>query len=433
MEQEYKLSLFEAIIINVNIILGAGLFINTTQLADKVGALGSVTYILIGILLFPLIFSIVKLLELYPEGGFYTFGKESINSFVGFICAFSYFIGKLASATLVTHIFVYLMQQSFDSIAHFNTLMLDLFILAIILIITSMGMKMGATIQRYLMVVKLFPIFFIIIAGFFYFNGQHLGLANYIWYNIPLTIPLLLHATSGFEAVCSLSKNIKNPRVNASRAVLFSYLIVIGIYSLYQLMFYAIIGPTLAEGDYSTGFASVLSYIIPQTQNLFEIAKDTLYVSIAISALSSAFGMFYSNIWNFHILAKNDHTFFSSHISKINTHGMPLFCIVLEGIIAIIYFIISNGNNTVLQQISALGVTGAYTLSVVSLFATYYKQKKSTILPTLGLINCTIFISACIYSLWVTNLYALTVFCILLSSGIIMFMCTNKQTIQTVN
>ena len=433
MEHEYKLSLFEAILINVNIMIGAGLFVNTTQLADKVGIFGSLTYVLVGILLFPLVYSMVKLLEFYPEGGFYIFGKKSIGPLTGFICAFSYFIGKLASATLVTHIFIYLLQQSFDSLAQYSTFMLDICALGVILLINVVGMKIGANIQRYLMVVKLFPILFIIIAGIFYFNGAHIGIADYIWYNIPLTIPLVLHATSGFEAACSLSRKIKNPKINASRAVLYSYLLVITIYTLYQLTFYALLGADLALGDYSTEFSGAVSKIIPQTSALFTIAKDTLYISIAISALSSAFGMFYSNLWNFHILAENNHTFFKKIFTKLNSYGIAPACIALEGLVALIYFFISNGNNTVLQQISALGCTTAYTISVACLFATYYKRNHSTLLPTLGLINCTIFISACIYSLWITNIYAFMVFSIMLCSGIAMLMYTDTNKAQLSN
>ena len=58
--QPAKISLFAAIIINVNIIIGSGVFINTTELAKRAGLLGGLSYGIVGILLFPLILSFVK-------------------------------------------------------------------------------------------------------------------------------------------------------------------------------------------------------------------------------------------------------------------------------------------------------------------------------------------------------------------------------------
>ena len=66
-----ELSLFAAIIINLNIIIGSGVFINTAELAKRAGIFGALCYAVVGVLLFPLILSFVRLLQLYPGGGFY--------------------------------------------------------------------------------------------------------------------------------------------------------------------------------------------------------------------------------------------------------------------------------------------------------------------------------------------------------------------------
>ena len=81
--QSNTLSLWSAIIININIIIGTGIFINTTELAQRTGLVGGLCYAIVGLLLFPLILSFVKLLELYPTGGFYTY-SSSIHPFASF-------------------------------------------------------------------------------------------------------------------------------------------------------------------------------------------------------------------------------------------------------------------------------------------------------------------------------------------------------------
>src|SRR5260221_13265642 len=94
-QQTNKLSLFAAIIINVNIMTGAGIFINTAQLAKRAGALGSLGYALVSILLLPLIVSFVKLIELHPTGGFFFFSGLSNYPLVRFLRPLSYFICKI--------------------------------------------------------------------------------------------------------------------------------------------------------------------------------------------------------------------------------------------------------------------------------------------------------------------------------------------------
>ena len=85
MAQEEKLSLSAAILINLNIMLGAGIFINTVKLSKWAGALGCLMYPLIGLLMLPLIVSIAKLVNIYPDAGFYGYGARAIHPFVDFL------------------------------------------------------------------------------------------------------------------------------------------------------------------------------------------------------------------------------------------------------------------------------------------------------------------------------------------------------------
>ncbi len=65
--------------------LGAGLFINMNILAKKAGLVGALSYFLVGLLMLPLIVSIMQLLKIHPSGGFYTFGSKELSPFAGFV------------------------------------------------------------------------------------------------------------------------------------------------------------------------------------------------------------------------------------------------------------------------------------------------------------------------------------------------------------
>ena len=99
MSQNFKLSLPVAILINVNIMLGTGVFINTVELAKRAGALGFLSYLIVGILMLPLIASFATLMKIYPQGGFYAFAQKELGPLAGFVSAWSYFIAKMASAS----------------------------------------------------------------------------------------------------------------------------------------------------------------------------------------------------------------------------------------------------------------------------------------------------------------------------------------------
>ena len=116
MTTEKKLSLPTAILINVNIMMGGGIFINTVELAKRTGLLSGFMYPLIGLLILPLIIAISRLIELHPSGGFYVFGQKEINPFVGFVSTWSYFIAKLASASLMIHVSMSLLTQIFPAL-----------------------------------------------------------------------------------------------------------------------------------------------------------------------------------------------------------------------------------------------------------------------------------------------------------------------------
>jgi amino acid transporter len=426
-----KLSLFAAIIINVNIIIGSGIFINTAELARRAGLLGGLTYGIVGILLFPLILSFVKLLELYPSGGFYAFCSTSLHPIIGFINTWCYFFSKLSSATLVIHIFVLLMQKTFPALAIFNPLMCDIAVLSILLGLNMLNVKTGSRIQGWLMILKLFPIFFVIVSGLFFLQGSNLTPVHQIWEGIPSAIPLVLHAMLGFEIACAISRNIENPEINAPRSVLISYGIVIVLYVLYQTLFYGVLGTDLsAQADYRGAFPLLISKFAI-SDYFRNILGHLIHLAIATSALSAGFGLIYANMWNLYSLAELKHIVAPKRIMQLNRFNIPFICVLAQGAIMLTYMFIIRGEQTTFQQLSAFGATITYILSLAGLLATLLKNKRSIWLTILGLINCLILVAASLYTMWKTaNPIPLFIFLGIVIGGILMYLLasnTNKS------
>ena len=404
--------------------LGSGVFINTAVLTQQTGSLGPLVYVIVGILLLPLILGIIQLWKFSEHGcTFYDFGL-AISPFFGFLGSWSYFIGKICSFTLGIHVCVSLAQSIIPMLQAIPTLWFDMAIIMACTALNLLNLRAGIKIQYGFLVLKLIPIIFVIMSGFYLFTGSYVydNIPNFS--AIPAAMPLVLYAFSGFESSCSLSASIDNPEKNGPRAILCSYLLVILLLTLFQFMFYASVGPAL--GLVKGGYLGVFPLLVDKLTShayLKKILVDLFHIGIASSSLGSSYGVMFSNSWNLFTVAKNDHTFMKNLFIKLNVNQVPYFCVVAQALLSVLYLGITQGNQIPLQQTGAFGMSIAYTICSLSLLAMLYKkEKKIKLLPILSLISCMILISSFVwnvYRLGISNL--LVFFAIAMLFGTYMF------------
>lgn len=435
MSEQRVLSLRAAVLININIMLGAGIFLNTVKLAGPTGAVGGFAYIIAGALMFPLVLSIAKLTSMHPAGGFYAFGKNEIHPIAGFISAWSYLIGKLASGALMIHFSLALVQQLIPMFRYFHLLTLDFVVIGIFVLLNMLNIKAGARIQTIFTILKLIPITFAILAGIFLFQSTNISYTHRLWSGIPSILPFLFYATMGFEAACLLCNKIKNPERNAPRAILISYGITLAIASTYQLLFYGALGSVLSkfatcDAGYLYAFPLLLKKLIPNYPTIAAKMKGLLHLALASSAIGGGYGIMFSNTWNLYTLAQNGHIFFKRMFIQLNRHAIPVACVFVEGLIYATYLFVSRGSQEALQVLSSLGVVLAYTVSVIALLLAKIKRPNIRIpiwIPIFGLVNCSIFIVTSLMGLAQKGFSSLITFSVLLCSGIIMYLATKKN------
>ncbi|MBA3722588.1 MAG: APC family permease [Parachlamydiaceae bacterium] len=430
---EYKLSLPAAILININIMLGAGIFINTPTLAKTAGSLGAFMYMIVGVLMLPLILSIAQLLRLHPSGGFYTFGQKEINPFIGFLSGWSYFTAKLASCMVMIHVSVTLIQHIFPVLMHIHSFILDFIIVCFFSSLNLLNIKAGSAIQKMFIGFKTFPIMFAILTGIFILQPDNFTYSNVIWDGLHSSLPLVIYAVIGFEAACSMSSKIKDAHKNAPLAVIISFAIVILIATLYQGIFYGSLGQQL---KLCAGHCDTIPILVHRLfdgtvfANKFE---GILHLAIASSTLGAAYGIIFSNSWNLHILAQNNHVWFSKLFTKFNKNLIPFACVLVEGVLCLVYLVVSQGVLIPLQQIGALGCVISYTFSIFALLFAIKNNPATTInrwIPLLGLASCAILLSACIRSFFINGMSSLIIFSALLLLGICMFKMKSRCSIQ---
>jgi AAT family amino acid transporter len=431
----HKLSLRHAILVNINIMWGIGVIINTVELASRTGLAGALSYVIIGLLLFPLVNSLALLVHLYPSGGFYTYATRTIHPLVGFFSAWSYFIGKLASATLTLHAAVRLLQTLFPHFALYNPFLIDGVIITLFSFLNLLNVRTGSNIQMFFMSLKIIPITFVVATAAF--ASQWLGASSdqVILNGIPSTLPLVLFAILGFEAICSLSGRIENPEKNAPRAIFYSYFIVIAALALYQLSFYLQLGPLLIQaGSYLKIFPVLTEQLLPFSPSYSLFIECILHSVIAVSALGGVYSILYSNNWNLYILAQHKHIPYAHIFTKLNCHGIPTACIITETVLCLFYLALTQGTVLYLQQMGVLGSVIAYFCSVIGLCLLQFKQITSgyKIIPLAALASCTLLLITCLRMMAYSTLIPLAAFTGLIVFGLFLYSVTSFSN-STVN
>ena len=429
--QENKISLRAAVLINVNIMLGVGIFINTIALPKLAGILGFLSYLTVGILMLPLILSMAKLVSVVPAGGFYAYGKTFLNPFAGFVSSWSYFWAKLASCTLMVHTFAKLLCTFVPAMKAIPILLIDCSVVALFVILNTLNLKTNTRIQTILFVFKVIPILFVIFGGLALYNSAHITLDDAMWTGFPATLALVLYAFSGFEASCALSSSIENPEKNASKAILISYSIVVCTCLLYQFISFAAIGPDLSSLPYfSALYGKMIASLFAKLATIAPYVKILMYSAMASSSLGGAYGIMFSNNWNMFQLAKGNHIVGSKYLRIFNKNKIPFLCVLLEGLICLAYIFITKGDQLPLQQMGAFGCIIAYTISVIALAKGILKNKVhfNKLICGLAIGNCLILAISTIQSFIATaNALALVLFLSIITLGIATFIYTRQN------
>lgn len=432
--REQSISLPIAILININIMMGSGIFLNTVLLANNAGSVGFVSYLIVGLMLLPLVLTIAKLIEMHP-GGFYDYVSNELNPFGGFITTWGYFAAKLASATVMIHTSVDILRQLIPAFNFAHHYLLDLIILSIFLALNMLNIRTSSAIQAMFTTFKAIPIFFAILSGIYLFNGENFAVSHQLWSGIPFILPITIYAVMGFESACSISSKIYDAKKNAPRVILISYAINMIILMLYQSLFYGALGEQLASlASYRDMFPELLTSLMPDNAVIASKIGGILNIAIATSILGGSYGILFSNAWNLYTLAQNNHVIFPKLVTKFNMFNIPFICILVEGVICISYLLLSQGTQVVLQQLGALGVVFTYTMSALALTVAKRNRPAITIplwIPILGLINCLILIGITIRSLLKTGPVSLYGFITLFILGTCMYLWTCRQKKQS--
>ncbi len=410
-----------AVIININIIVGAGFFLEAQNIAQKGGLIAPLAWVICGLMLAPLIMVFARLAKMYPmAGGLYVYSQKTLGSFWGFVSGWGYFIGTIAGNAAIIHAF----SRYIQNITYLQPILtrykllglnLDILLIVIFMLTTLLDIQFLEKAQITFALFKAIPILALCIAGIALFDIQNITTAPVNFSSFFDTIPMAFFAYIGIEACCAIIDKIKDSAKKASLLLWLSFILIMIIYIILQTAILFAFGQTQTNP-----FLSILPRL---TNNLSFITwgNNFIYLSIAMSYLGGYYAAFYYNNWNLYAIAKDNSIVGSKYLTPLNKNQIPKFCVLIQAVFTILFLLITQANNHSLITMCDFGIAITYFLSALS-FVIIVKNISGII----SLLSCAIFLYMYFTTLVHAGLNSIIPFLLILGIGLVLYRKNNK-------
>ncbi len=216
-----KLSLFLAVVLGINAVVGAGVFLMPLNLVKVAGPAGILTVALATMCVLFIGLAFARLSVLLPqEGGFYTYASAWGGKAMGVFVSGIYLIGLIAALGLLVHsvssvIAIYMTGVSLSYIGYF--------VIIGTIIATFFASSLAAVGQTILFILTLAPLFVI---GYLCAKQGKIShfqpFFTHGWQGVLRGLPAVIFSFLGFESITSLSSLIKDPVKTIPLATLFT-------------------------------------------------------------------------------------------------------------------------------------------------------------------------------------------------------------------
>jgi APA family basic amino acid/polyamine antiporter len=238
-----RLGTFDAVIIGLGSMLGAGVFAAFSPAAAVAGA-----GLLIGLAVAALVAycnatASAQLAAEYPtSGGTYIYGRERLGPWWGFLAGWGFVVGKTASCAAMALTFAaYVAPAAWER---------PIGIAAVIILTTVnyYGITRTAGLTKIIVAVVIAILVLVVLASLSGSDGTASArswdlLANG-WYGILQSAGLLFFAFAGYARIATLGEEVRNPERAIPRAVLTALTIAVSIYLLVGIAILVVLGPT---------------------------------------------------------------------------------------------------------------------------------------------------------------------------------------------
>tara|TARA_R110002051_G_scaffold126007_1_gene199323 strand:+ start:3615 stop:4943 length:1329 start_codon:yes stop_codon:yes gene_type:complete len=351
----------------VNITVGAGIFALPAIIGIQLGAFSIYAYVFCGIMMAAIMLCYAEIgTRITKTGGSYAYVSAAFGDFAGYTVSWlSVFGWSILGSAALMNIIADSLAVLFPIFSNPWIRALFFLVLLSFLVITNIrGAKQGVKFSKWITIIKLLPLFGIIIFGSALIEPE-----NLYWEHLPSvktfgnTALILFFAFAGFETALGVSGEIKNPKRTIPLGIMLGGGLVIVIYLLLQIVTQGVIGMEL-EAVKDAPLAAVAQNIIGVTGStiLLVAAAISCYGTVSADVLSTPRVLY---------AGAND-GLFPKILGKIHPKfGTPYWSIIyFTGLIFI--FAVSGG----FQQLAILASAAILLIYLLVIFATLKLRRK---------------------------------------------------------
>lgn len=366
-----SLGFFPIVNIVIANIIGAGIFTTSGLLMDDLNS----PYLMLALWLVGGIIALCGALS-YGElganmpdaGGEYLYLSRLYNPLTGFLSGWVSFIvgfsAPIAASAIGFSVYIIRAFPAFTAWAQEQTGISELVLekgmaILVIILFTAIhyrGLKLGATVQNSLTILKIALLTGLIILGFTAGTGSiehfNAGIASTKgfgdWKVIGLSLMWIMFAYSGWNAASYIGSEIKNPKRNLPLSLLIGTLVVMVLYLLVNIVFIYAIPPDEMKGVISIGGLAMEKMFGPTGG-----AISSVLISFALFSSLSAFMIIGPRVY--YSMAK-DGLFFKAAAKIHPKFKAPSTSIVFQGVIAALITVTGTFDQILTYMGFALGI-----------------------------------------------------------------------------
>lgn len=230
----------------INVVIGSGIFVLPAIVSAGLGSAGIIAYLFCGFLVTIIMLCFAEVgSKITVTGGAYAYIEVAFGKYFGFLTT-NFFIfgaslmGAAAVANALANTLTYLMPIFSDELFR---ILFFIIIFSGLAIVNVIGVKEGITLVKITTLAKITPLLLLISWG-----STGVILENLWWNQIPSFNDLgkvsliLFFAFQGAENGLSVSGEVRNPKKNIPKGILFSFTIILLVYAGVHLVSQGILG-----------------------------------------------------------------------------------------------------------------------------------------------------------------------------------------------
>ena len=237
-----SLRLFDAVVIGLGSMIGAGVFAAFAPAAAAAGGALLIGLAIAAVVAFCNATSSAQLAAQYPQsGGTYLYGRARLGEWPGFLAGWSFLIGKTASCAAMATTFAYYAAPA--SYAK------PVAVLAIVAIATVnyLGVTRTAALTKVIVTLVLSVLTVSVVIGLTAADRHSTSttdnLAPHGWYGVLQSAGLLFFAFAGYARIATMGEEVTNPKRTIPRAIIIALTGALAVYVAVAVTLLVVLGP----------------------------------------------------------------------------------------------------------------------------------------------------------------------------------------------